>query len=119
MRMTQAQYLDYITRQRRASSGTNSESPDLEKELHQQIINECRRRVWPCFHGSMAHRTYRTPGEPDFIIAASGGRTFYVEAKTRMGKLTPDQRAINHWLCEHGHHYAVVRNFREFLELIR
>lgn len=44
-----------------------------ESELHEQILAECARRRWIVFHGSMAHRTFRTPGEPDFVILANQG----------------------------------------------
>lgn len=44
-----------------------------EAELHEEIFDECRRRGWIALHGSMAERTCRTLGEPDFMILADGG----------------------------------------------
>jgi len=89
-----------------------------EAKLHAQILEECRRRGWRHFHGSTAHRTHRTPGEPDFVIAADGGRTFYVEAKTRRTKPTTDQLAIHAHLRKLGHRIAVVRSFTDFLNVL-
>lgn len=54
-------------------------SPDAlgrekESRLHGEIFDRCRELLWIPFHGSMAARTHRTEGEPDFIIAARGWR---------------------------------------------
>ena len=65
-----------------------------EAELHEQIFDECRSRGWIALHGSMAERTCRTLGEPDFVILADGGRVLFVECKTRTGKLSPAQAAL-------------------------
>jgi hypothetical protein len=90
---------------------------DDESQLHNQILLECRRRGWIALHGSMAHRARRTPGEWDFVILADGGRTFYIEAKTRTGKQSTDQLALHHWARKLGHSPYVVRSFDEFLNI--
>lgn len=92
---------------------------EQESELHAAIIDYCREERIVCLHGSMAHRTFRLKGEPDFILAMPKGRTVYVEAKTRTGKLTPDQAAVKHVLEMNGHTYWLVRSFSEFLELVK
>lgn len=89
-----------------------------ESELHQKICNELKRLRWAFFHGSTAHRTKRTVGEPDFIIAASEGRTFYIEVKRHGGKLAPCQYAMKHALQALGHKHFVVHSFKEFLQAI-
>ena len=43
---------------------------EREAELHEQIRADVARRGWIGFHGSMAHRTHRTVGEPDWVIIA-------------------------------------------------
>lgn len=91
---------------------------DREADLHEQIFSECRRRRWIAFHGAMSERTNRTLGEPDFIILANGGRVFFVECKSRSGKLGPEQQAIAHAAKALGHEINVVRSFREFLFLL-
>lgn len=65
----------------------------------------------------MAHSTFRTPGEPDFVILAEGGRALLIECKTRKGKLSPEQRAIVAWANKLGHTVHVVRSFGEFIAL--
>jgi predicted RecB family nuclease len=102
---------------RRNQQPTANGGVDDESELHRAIIDECQRRGWIVFHGSMAHRTYRTPGEPDFIILADGGATLLVEAKTRKGKLSTDQLGIQAWARKLDHTIHVIRSMEEFLKV--
>jgi hypothetical protein len=88
---------------------------DKESELHREILDHCRRMGWIAFHGSMAHQTFRTPGEPDFILLLGGGRLLMIECKTGTGKLSTDQAAIHAWADRLGHTIFVVRNFEQFL----
>ena len=89
-----------------------------EAELHEEIFDECRRRGWIALHGSMAERTCRTLGEPDFVILAGAGRVLFVECKTRTGKLSPAQAALKHHAEKLGHPIHVVRSREEFLNLL-
>ena len=89
-----------------------------EASLHEEIFAECRQRGWIALHGSMAERTYRTLGEPDFVILADGGRVLFVECKSRMGKLSPAQFALKHHAEKLGHTVHVVRSLEEFLQLV-
>ena len=88
-----------------------------ESDLHEEIFGECRRRGWIALHGSMAERTHRTAGEPDFIILARGGRVLFVECKTKTGKLSPAQAALKFHAEKLGHIVHVVRSLDEFLRL--
>ena len=88
-----------------------------EAALHEEIFDECRRRSWIALHGSMAERTCRTLGEPDFVILADGGRVLFVECKSRSGKLSPAQAALKHHAEKLGHTVQVVRSMEEFLEV--
>lgn len=116
---TPSEYQAYLARTSKQASASNSVGVDKESELHQQILDECKRRGWIAFHGSMAHSTFRTPGEPDFVILADSGRVFLVECKTRTGKLTADQLAIHAWAKKIGHEVYTVRSLEEFLEIVR
>ncbi len=101
---------------------------DDEGKLHNEILAECKRRGWIAFHGSMAHSTFRTKGEPDFVILAppkkgycdylTFPRTYLIECKTRKGKLSADQMAIHAWAEKLGHRIETVRSFEEFLKVI-
>ena len=88
-----------------------------ESDLHEAVFDECRRRGWIALHGSMAERTCRTLGEPDFVILAAGGRVLLVECKSRSGKLSPAQAALKHHAEKLGHTIQVVRSLEEFLKL--
>ena len=88
-----------------------------EADLHEAIFAECRRRGWIALHGSMAERTHRTAGEPDFIILGDGGRWLAVECKSRSGKLSPAQLALKHHAEKLGHTIHVVRSLAEFMRL--
>jgi hypothetical protein len=89
-----------------------------EARLHEEILEECKARGWIALHGSMAHRTHRTVGEPDFVILASGGRTFLVEAKAASGKPSLFQRILLTWASKLGHQVAIVRSLEEFQTFI-
>lgn len=97
--------------------GVAAEPVTDERKLHNQIIEECKRRGWIAFHGSMAHSTFRTPGEPDFVILRDNGQVVLIECKTRDGKLSTAQLGIAAWAKRLGHTVHVVRSFEEFLSI--
>ena len=92
--------------------------PKMERDLHSEIFDECRRRGWIAFHGSMAERTHRTAGEPDFICLCDGGKLLMVECKTARGKLSKEQQAMIAHARKLGHTIHVVRSMEEFLRLV-
>ncbi len=88
-----------------------------ESVLHDEIRQECVRRGWIGFHGSMAHQTHRTIGEPDWIILADNGRVLLIEGKTRSGKLSIEQAAIKVWANRLGHPVHIVRSIEQFHQI--
>lgn len=114
---TEQQYKDYLARmhgQTHSEQVTPSAVED-ESELHRQILDECRRRGWIPLHGSMIHRTFRTVGEPDFTIVADNTRVFFVECKSKTGKLSMEQLSFIEMAKKLKHEVHVVRSFEEFL----
>jgi hypothetical protein len=105
---------------RQPDSGVNvcDEMEARESNLHKKIIDELNRRRWLFFHGSMAHKSKRTLGEPDFEIYGSRGRHWLVEAKTKEGKLSRDQLIVKMLAETNGHEIHTVRSFDEFLRII-
>lgn len=89
-----------------------------ESVLHDSIMELCRSRGWVALHGSMAHRTHRSIGEPDFVIVADGGRVFFLEAKRKGSKPTPEQLAMLAWLVRLGAAAHVVYSIEEVLNLV-
>jgi sulfite reductase beta subunit-like hemoprotein len=94
------------------------QAPKHEAELHADIFNECRRRGWIAFHGSMSERTARTLGEPDFIILTDDKRALMVECKMPNGKLSTEQQAMISHAKKLGHTIHVVRSMQEFLKIL-
>jgi hypothetical protein len=92
-------------------------APGTEGKLHQDILGEVRKRGWIAFHGSTAHRTRRTKGEPDFVVLGDRGRLAMFECKTKSGKLRPDQQALLAHAAKLGHEIRVVRSVGDFLTL--
>lgn len=84
-----------------------------EEQIHKYILDHCKQHLWIAFHGSMAHKTKRTPGEPDFTILADGGRVIMIECKAGKKKPSDDQRDIIHWAGNLGHTIHVVRSIAE------
>lgn len=117
-RLTLAEFNAYQARRAAGRPVPELEAPTVEREseLQAAIATECRRRGWLAFTGNMAVATSRTVGEPDFCIAADDGRVFWVEAKTKTGKLSLEQLAAHAWLRRLGQSVYVVRNFGEFIQ---
>jgi hypothetical protein len=121
--MTQQQVDEYQARvwrrRNQPEADAIADAVKSESDLHDQIIDFCRRRGWIYFHGSMAERTHRTLGEPDFIILASMGRVFFIECKSKNGKPSPAQQAMAAHAKNLGHWISEVRSFQQFLEIIK
>ena len=90
-----------------------------ESVLHAAISDYCKARGWLAFHGSMAHRALRAIGEPDYTIVADKGRVFFIEAKSKTGKLRPEQIGLAMMAEKLGHKIHCVRSMAEFLEIVK
>lgn len=114
--------VDLQNMQARLARGQKSHvAADAEKkesDLHDKIVTYCKSRHWIVFHGSMAHKSMRTLGEPDFTILADQGRVFFVECKTKTGKLSIEQLGIQLAAKILGHTVHAVRSLREFTEIL-
>ena len=117
-RMTLAEYQAYEARQRIQQgrpAPAGGGAAEKEAKLHQEIMDYCRGQGWICLHGSMAHRAFRTIGEWDCTVIADGGRVFFIEAKTRTGKLTAEQANLHAWARRLGHEVHLVRCMNDFI----
>lgn len=90
-----------------------------ESDLQQQIRNFLYERRWAFFWSPM-HKASSAgmSGITDFIVAAPNGRTLWVEAKSRTGKLRTEQLGFKMLLEANGHEHHVVRSYREFCEVV-
>lgn len=115
--MSNQQYMDYLAKTKKQEQA--HEGCDDEAFLHRQVTEHCRAKGWLAFHGSMAHKTFRTPGEPDYVILLPQSKTLLIECKTRVGKLSIDQLGIQAWAEKLGHCVHVVRSYEDFLSILR
>jgi len=103
-------------------SAITSDAVEVESDLHDQIIGECRRRGWPFVHSRMDKATGQAAGIPDFVIATNLPiielRTLWVECKSVKGKQSPAQRGFQMMLEMNAHSYHLICSFSEFLKLI-
>jgi hypothetical protein len=108
----------FIARSATAPEHNPSEDAvESEASLHYEIMDFCRDRGWQFLHGSMSERTHRTLGEPDFTILAGAGRVYFVECKSRTGKLRPVQAQFIANATKNGHVVHVVDCTAQFLSI--
>lgn len=123
MNWTPAQAAAYESRQQGKlvpTTAADDATPDgQEEKLCQAIIRYCDARRWICARSRPDRPTTTMPGWPDFTILADGGRLFFVECKTRTGKLSPAQLGFHGWAERLGHRVHVVRSVGEFLEVVK
>lgn len=119
MTISQADYIAMVARLQPRGPAISTAAASRERNLHDAILAECRRRGWIAIHGRMDKPSTFTIGSPDFVIMADNHRTIYVEAKARQGKLSAEQHALHVWALKLGHTVHVVHNLDEFLALLR
>lgn len=124
-RMTEDEYLAYLAKSNASrreaieiAEGTPEPDAGPEVNLHDKIAAECRRRGWAYVHSRMDAPTTTAKGVCDFVIAASRGRTLWIECKSRTGKQTPAQLGFALQCERQGHAVHVVRSFQEFLNVV-
>lgn len=116
MGISEFQLQQMLARMNRAKDPEVQPCVERERGLHDEIIFACKQRGWLTIHSRMDMPSTVAVGCPDFVILADGGRTLLVEAKSRTGKLRPEQRAWLAWAEKLGHRAAVVRSIKEFLD---
>lgn len=89
-----------------------------ESDLHQDIIDLCRRRGWFYVRSRMDRRTTQAIGVPDFIIAADDGKTIWIECKAKGNKASNEQLATITFLKAKGHVAAVCYSMADVMELV-
>jgi hypothetical protein len=119
VRFSSADYNAMLVR-RNAKNPAAPKSPaaERESELQDDIESECRRRGWLAFRSRMDRATTMPIGFPDFVIMAESGRTIWIEAKSRKGKVRPEQRALHSMAHHLGHEVFTVRSMSEFFEAV-
>lgn len=88
-----------------------------ESSLHSDIMGECAARGFYCIHSRMDKRTTTQVGSPDFVVVMPR-RVVFIEAKTRVGKLSQEQLGVAAWLKKLGHELFVVRSLNDFRKVV-
>lgn len=118
--ISESQYLEMLARTER-NAGRLPQPADpvsSESDLHDEIIQLCKRRGWFYVHSRMDKRTTQAVGVPDFIIAADGGRTFWIECKAKGNKPTNEQLATITFLKAKGHAAAICYNMADVMVFV-
>lgn len=131
MRMTLASVIAHEARLKAGKEPASGEGVEREGDLHDEIIAECKKRGWIYFHGSTAHLTKRTIGEPDFTVLGfveenwigepqkrRVPKVWFVECKTKTGKLSPEQLGLKLWAEKLGHTIHTIRSLEDFLKVV-
>jgi hypothetical protein len=118
MGISQAEYLNVVARLHKQNPQPVSQAVEREADLHQEIIDYCKGKMWPYVHNRMDKISTSTPGTPDFEIYASFGITLHIEAKTVKGKLSREQLGFHMMAQRNGHQVYTVRSMDEFLQVV-
>ena len=102
----------------KSESSIPDDACKLERDLHEQTTAELRRRKLYFVHSRMDKPATNQIGVPDYIVAMPGGKTMWLELKSKTGKLSPEQQAAKHMLEMSGHRHEVVRGFSQLLEVL-
>mgnify|MGYP000867177669 CR=1 FL=1 len=90
-----------------------------EKDLHKRVIDICDREGYIYFHGAMALPTFRTPGEPDFVILLPQGKFILIECKSISGRLKPSQKDLFSRIEKIGHKVYIIKTVKELYGIIK
>lgn len=115
---SQAEYNALLARQLASDRATGPADHSPERDLHNKILAECKRRGWIALHSRMDAATGRTIGEPDFILLLPSGNMLLIEVKAGKGKLSPEQLALHAWASKLGHNVYTINSFQGFLNLL-
>ncbi len=90
--------------------------PDPESNLQEKIEKYCREHGFPFFHDRS--RKKNAPGFPDLVIALKGGRTLWLELKSKGGVMSKEQKEWRLQLLALGHEHHIVKSYRGFMQII-
>lgn len=126
MRWTEDQLSEHLAKMRKINSHhlctvgkeeIHAEPEDLaEAKLQNRIETHCREKGLYCFHDRSRGRN--NPGHPDLVVSLPGGRTVWVELKSKHGRLSEDQKRVRLMLLRNGAEWHEVRSFKHWLEIV-
>lgn len=115
-------HADLIRMQARTGKKIDVPKTGAEKEsaLHAEIIEYCKTKgiSWFVVRSQYNKPSTNGAGVPDLIIAADGGKTYWIECKRAKGKLSQEQHTALHWLKILGHQAHCVTSLEQFKEIV-
>lgn len=86
----------------------------LEKSIERSIVNWCKKQGLQCYKVALINQR----GWPDRLIPLPGNVSVWLEIKTDVGRLSPQQKVIHAELAKLGHTVHVVRSLQEAQDAI-
>ncbi len=83
----------------------------IPNEFHRKKLNEGG------YFGSIQTAMGRISGAPDYCFISSH-KSFFIEFKTRSGKLSTSQKFFERWCLDKNIHYAICRSSQEGIEIV-
>jgi hypothetical protein len=118
-RFTEEQYRALLAKGFKNPHKPGEASFSSERELQQAILADAKQKGWIAFYNRMDRKSTSVVGTPDITLAMAGGRTLFLECKSRGGKVSTEQAATIAWLRKLAHRVEVVSSFQEYLEAIK
>lgn len=120
---TQSEYLAHESRVKKRTWVSEKEpvGVELESTLHTKIIDHCNAQWprWKAVYARMDKKSTLPEGCHDLTIFAKFPLCFLVEAKARSEKPSIAQRDWIHEMKMLGWTVHVIRNYEQFLEIVR
>jgi hypothetical protein len=112
--------MDYGPRHFR-EDGAVTESRDVTAPLMKALARLFPSLIVQRLHSGRGRRRQLLciPGTPDILVVAPGGRTLWIETKSKGGRLSPAQREMHNKLRAMGHDVRVAVLWREGVEHVR
>lgn len=95
---------------------TSTPDEGSEAKLQAKAERYCEEHGYVWFHDRS--RKCNRKGFVDLVVALPGGRTVWIEFKSKGGRLRPEQATERDKLEAMSHKWCLVRSYRQFLGII-
>lgn len=117
MRWTQEQLDQYRSKMCIKPEPVKTEAdPGPESMLQEKIEKYLHECGYYFFHDRSRGKNHA--GHPDLVIALPGGKTIWIELKSKHGRLSSEQSRTRQKLLFHGHEWHEIRSFKSFIDII-
>lgn len=116
-RMTMAEVLAHQAKHQPRNQEPNATGSDSESRTREKIIEWCNAQQprWKVIWARSDMPSTIPVGCHDLTILAPGSKTYCVELKTRLGKLSQEQTIWKFEVERLGHSFDIIRSFEDFI----